>query len=636
MATYYGRAGSQSWNVAGAWSDTSGGVSNGNVPTAAIDCVLDANSGSMTIDGTSGSPSLCRSLTCTGYTATLTHASAKQLDVGDGTAGAFLLVSGMTYSPNAASILRFLSTTTGNNITFGGKTLGPTEFLGVGGGWVFQDQARFGNTASNRMVLTNGTVDTNGQACSGYMYSANSNTRALTLGTTTWTIANASNTGWDISTSSGMTLSAASSTITFATSTGSGCLFFGGGLTYGTLSCTTLTTGDITFSGNNTFATLTLSQGASINGIYYFTSGSTQTVTGTLTGNGNSALNRCYYRATTVGSAATLSAGTFTFTNIDLQDITKAGAGSGNISGITGGSGDCGGNSGWTFTTPRTCYMKTGASVNMSATTIWFTTSGGSTPISSPTNWLVQDSLIMDANSVTAGSVTITQQVRRLAACDWTGVLNTPTFQKALAAEFYGSIKLVAGMAHGAGVGAYTYMGQGTSTLTSGTLSWPNPIEINCGSGTLQLGDNTTSSNTITCTLGTFNTQNFTATFTTGSISGGTFTSGSGLVTLSGLLTMTTGTMTIGSGGIAGAGLTKNGSGTMTINGVSTFSGNIILSSTGTWNINADVVGSGTLAQTGQNVILTDARLTYNNGYYDGGGSGGSGLAANPLGGFVT
>lgn len=624
MANRYWVGGTATWDgTAGSkWALTSGGAGGQAVPTSSDDVFFDAGSGTCTVTTSGTTTDVCNNITWSSTNVTISHAAATTITV----YGSLDFTGSGTYTRGNANTSRFVfaATATGKNITWASKSPGEVTFDGVGGGWTLQDTFTSASSSASAITLTNGALDTNGKAVTGSFSSSNSNTRSLTLGATTWTIGNNSNYGWNISTSTNMTLSAGSSTISFTLTTGSGQFFHGGGLTYGTVSCTTQTAGDITFSGNNTFGTLTLSQAANINGTYYFTSGSTQTVTGTLTGNGNSALNRCYYRATTVGSAATLSAGTFTFTNIDLQDITKAGAGSGNISAITGGSGDCGGNSGWTFTTPRTCYMKTGASANMSSTTIWFTTSGGSTPISSPTNWLVQDSLIMDANSVTAGSVVITQQVARLAACDWTGVLNTPTFQKSQAASFYGSIKLVAGMVHGAGAGIYTYMGQATSTLTGAGLSWPNSIVVDCGVGTLQLGDNFTSTNGITCSSGTFNTQNYTSSFTTIAGSGGTFTSGSGAITLSGGITMTTGTMTVGSGGVAATTLIKNGSGTMTINGASTFSGNIILSSTGTWNINADVTGSGTLAQTGQNVNLTDARLTYNNGYFDGAGSGGS------------
>ena len=83
MTTLYARTGGGNWGTATTWSLTSGGGATGSVPTAADDVILDVNSGNVTINGTSGSPSLCRSLTCTGYTGTLTHGNTQTLAVGD-------------------------------------------------------------------------------------------------------------------------------------------------------------------------------------------------------------------------------------------------------------------------------------------------------------------------------------------------------------------------------------------------------------------------------------------------------------------------------------------------------------------------------------------------------------------------
>lgn len=652
MATLTAVAGGGNWSAGATWT---GGT--GVAPTAADDVLITAAmTGTITIDGTAGSPNLCRSLNCTGnLTGTLSHAASKQLNVGDGTAGVFTLVSAITYAPASTSILKFVSTTTGNNITWAAKNIGPVTFDGVGGAWQLQDNN--GTTNSPTWTLTNGSLDTNGKAVGGLLSSNNSNTRSLTLGATTWTIpANQGGTVWDIGTSTGMTLSAASSTITSATTTNSQA-FSGGGLTYGTVSFTALTTGTVTINGANTEGTLTLNQGASTTGSYLI--GADQTVTGTFTSNGNSVINRSYIRSTVRGTARTISAATFTFTNIDLQDITKAGAGSGNISAITGGSGDCGGNTGWTFNTPKNCFMKTAVSVNWSASN-WFTTTGGSTPIS-PVIPLVQDTAIFDANSVTAGSKTITTDVPRICAVNWTGVLNTPAWAKTTVFSFFGAVTMVSGMTN-SGTTATTYEGRGNSTFTTGTQTWTNPLTIDSVNsvGTLTQGDNFASSSTLTGTSGAFTgASTFTTSFTTAtwnggtmtmtgnmtltgafSVTGGAFGNGTGVVTGGTTASWTGGTtnikgfsgttvvhgagaVTIGSSGIAGSSFSKNGSGTMTINGASTFSGAMTLSSTGIWNINANVTGSSTLAQTGQTVNISNATLAYNNGSYASSGAAG-------------
>src|SRR5258708_27527065 len=93
--TFIGDGANHLWSSTGAWV---GGV----VPTAADDVVFSSNTAgsSLQIDGTSGSPNLCRSLDCTGYTQTLLHQAGKYLAIGDGSGGSLTLVSGMTYVPS--------------------------------------------------------------------------------------------------------------------------------------------------------------------------------------------------------------------------------------------------------------------------------------------------------------------------------------------------------------------------------------------------------------------------------------------------------------------------------------------------------------------------------------------------------
>ena len=157
MTTYYGRAGGGNWGTAATWSLTSGGGATGSVPTAADDVILDAASGNVTINGTSGSPSLCRSLTCTGFTGTLTQGNAAYLQIGDGTTGHYVLSAGMTYSPATTSVTRFVSTTTGNQITYAGKNAGQVVFDGVGGAWTLQDAMTQAANANCIVTLTNGS-----------------------------------------------------------------------------------------------------------------------------------------------------------------------------------------------------------------------------------------------------------------------------------------------------------------------------------------------------------------------------------------------------------------------------------------------------------------------------------------------
>lgn len=135
----------------GNWSATTAWI-GAVVPTAADDVIATSLSGNLTIDGTSGSPSLARSVDFTGYTHTLTNTSTHELDIGDSGGGSFTLVSGMIFAPNGT--LKFVSTTTGNTITTAGKTLGPITFNGSGGAWSLADP--FLTTLD--ITLTSGTV----------------------------------------------------------------------------------------------------------------------------------------------------------------------------------------------------------------------------------------------------------------------------------------------------------------------------------------------------------------------------------------------------------------------------------------------------------------------------------------------
>lgn len=95
MADRYWVGGTGTWdtNVGSKWSTTSGGTGGASVPTSADDVFFDANSGSdtVTVSGTR----LCKSITCTGFTGTLTSVNTTgRLHVyGDVT-----LSAGMTYS----------------------------------------------------------------------------------------------------------------------------------------------------------------------------------------------------------------------------------------------------------------------------------------------------------------------------------------------------------------------------------------------------------------------------------------------------------------------------------------------------------------------------------------------------------
>lgn len=174
---------------------------------------------------------------------------------------------------------------------------------------------------------------------------------------------------------------------------------------------------------------------------------------GNLNIQGNSAINRILIQSNTKGTARTITCnGTVTIDACDFRDITGAGSGSWDLSGATNYSGDCGGNSGITFTTAATQTYTGG-------TDSWSTAARWTSRVPLP-----QDDVLM--SGVTGG--TITADMPRLGkSIDWTGASGTPTCTTSVACELFGSITLISGMNSITGSNNVTLSGRGTHTITS-------------------------------------------------------------------------------------------------------------------------------------------------------------------------
>jgi hypothetical protein len=326
---YYWVGGTGDWTDLTHWATTSGGsTKRTNVPTSLDDVFFDANSFSAAgqkvtvIDGAN-----CHNMNWTG----VTNAPTINAFIGDALNIYGSLTLPSTVTRDFAGYLHFKGTTTGNTVDLGGLPLrNPINeqiyFEGVGGAWTIASKLE-----TYFVYHTAGTLNTNGQqiVVSGFT-SSGTNTRVLNLGASAIDCPT-----WNISSATGLTINPGTSTITTSFQ------FTGKSLTYNNL----VVTGTSKIVDNNTFNTITLNAGATLN----LTSGSNQTLAN-LVSNGTSG-SLVTIKSTTAGSAATLTksgGGTVTVNYASIQDNTASPA----AIFTANNSGDAGNNTNWSFTNP--------------------------------------------------------------------------------------------------------------------------------------------------------------------------------------------------------------------------------------------------------------------------------------------
>lgn len=505
--------------VNGNWSDDTKWV-GGVKPTAADDALLTATSANVTVDGAN----VCKSLDCTTYTGTLTFNNAGQsLSIGNASGGAATFVAGMTVTYTAGLGIAFVSTSnnggTGWGVTTGGKALPTLTFNGAGGKWVFQDD--YISTTVGDVVLTAGTLDTNGKTINvRTVASNNSNTRTFTLGASSITLTGSASV-WNFTTGTGLTFNCGTSNIF---STGTNASFVGGVQTFNNV---TMSGGGAMNMGGTgivtTFANLTITGKATKNESFIMFPN--PTITGTFTLNANSATNRLLLQSSVAGTPHTITAAALVCTNvIDFMDITGAG-GATWTTGASGATafGDAGGNSGITFTTP--------------ATQTWSGTSGGNWSANAWTSRvpLPQDDVVI--SSAFSASQTVTFDMPRLGKnIDWTGTTGSPTVTTGTSTTLFGSLTLVAGVGTLSGGGSITFAGRSSFTITSaGHTITSSPI-VTAPSGTYTLQDALSTTSLLSITIGTLTSNNFNVTALSFSVAGlgATYNAGTSTMTLTG------------------------------------------------------------------------------------------------------
>jgi len=406
MTTYYRRSGVTNWSDTTGWSLTSGGASAGVAPTAADDVIFDANSGNCTITGATGTPDLCRSIDCTGYTGTITHNANAFLNIGDASGGSLKFVSGMTYTRLniSNSTIRFNSSATGLSIDTAGKTMANLTFIGTGtyvitgtiscgpfnvtgasnitfGGHVTYNgqstwsagtinsngynftgsgQVNFSGAtvtvvdiSNNNTPITHtlGTVTVTGNVSCNRVLISGTGVKVLNMGSGTWTMTQSGSggLGWDVNAlTTNLTLNAQTSTILFNDTGTNNKTIRGGGYTYYNVQFNgAASNGTWTFLDGNTFNSIILAPLSNIR----FTNSTTTTVAVAPTWTGTS--GNLITVASDSGSVnATLSysgGGTVSCDYLNLTRITATGstpfyAGANSTNG--------GNNTNWTFTAP--------------------------------------------------------------------------------------------------------------------------------------------------------------------------------------------------------------------------------------------------------------------------------------------
>lgn len=498
MASRYVTAAGGLWSATATWAATSGGAGGASVPVAGDDVHLDANSGNLTLD-TGGA---CLSFDCTGYTGSLIHNSTVKMNLSGGMAVsgvALKLVSTMTYTivSSINSEWQFLVGGAGvtGNVTCAAKTVGNMSF-GTNSSSSHQLADGYAQATSASTTLNNGTLDFNGQSCTlGQFNSSNASARTIAFGT------NAAITvtgGWNTSTQTNLSDSTGTATIT---GTAANFGWTGGSSSqsiYNNVSLVFNGAGNVAFNnGNATFASLSRTATAAKTDTLTFNG--SPTITGALTLQGNSVVNRLGVQTNTVGTQYTIAAnGSVSVSNADFMDIAAAGT-TGTWTGTS--LGDAQGNSNINFNSNRTLYGVSPG--NWDATTTWGLSSGGASGQTPP---LPQDDVILDSNSGGPGTTytlnSVPRQGRNISTVGYPG-----TYQIAFAnTTIYGNVTLGPGTTT-AGSSNLFLAGRGAQTITSNGVNWSSGPTIQAPGGSYSLQDDYRGGN-LAVTAGTFNSQN--------------------------------------------------------------------------------------------------------------------------------
>ena len=483
------------------WSTSSGGGGGASAPTIETNVIFDAGSNvgtgafTVTLSGTGTSALVCDDLSISGLDGTLTWAGTGALNV-YGSA----LFPATSFTRSFTGTYTFRATTTGKTITSNGQSLSSSAltFNGIGGEWTLVDALN--NTAGN-IVVTNGTFNTGGFAVTcGTLSSSNTNVRSINLGASTVTSSSGAPVTFTIPTN--LTFNAGTSTLNVNSATG---ILNGGGQTFYIVSFGGSGSGTtVTVNGANTFTNLTFNTPTTGTNRVVFNS--SQTISGTLTATGATAIRRLFLLSSTTGTQVTLTCNAIAATtDTDFRDIAIAGA-AGTLSGTR--LGDCGGNSNITFDAAKTVYWNLTAG-GLWESTAWATSSGGTPAVNNFP--LAQDIAIIEntgLNSAASINLANTTLGFNIGTINMSARTNAMTLVCGTTSQvIHGSWINGTGLTI-TGTQTTTFFGRGSQTITSAGVSFPAAITIDTVIGTITLQDALTFSGTFTVSSGNFNTNN--------------------------------------------------------------------------------------------------------------------------------
>lgn len=316
MASRFWISGSGTWNPSNTanWSTSSGGSGGASVPTSVDDVFLDANSGAgiITIQAVPPTNILCKSITCTGFTGTLTGNHSLNVY------GSCLFVAGMTYS-----ITGFLWLHSAGNLTTGGKTIAQILVSGSSPNITLLDNL----TISGQLHIANGSFDANNNDVTcGWFTSLGS----ILMGSGTWeiTAVGSNDLAWDAAGS----VTEETSTVKINNSTGDLRRFVSVSSVYNDIWFTGSGAGVGQIEGSNLFNDIKVDAGKTL----YLENGETQTcATITMTGTAGSHIT---LSSDSVGNTAALAVTTPTIERVDIQDIVASVGTFDNASGFDNGN----------------------------------------------------------------------------------------------------------------------------------------------------------------------------------------------------------------------------------------------------------------------------------------------------------